>query len=498
MTSKIIYYQDVFLLHFAISEYLQKNFDCKQFALIDTTDKVREFFENQLIVKFEKEWYLHDHIKIDPTKLDMKFLTNFEEKYSLDLWKLSLNERHFYRFNKFYRFTDEEILSIVEQECKLFESILDEVKPDFFIMFQPSLRPEFLFYELCVKKNIKPLIINPSLLGYRTYISKDIGNIDYTEETKSIKSKNRSFGELRKYREQFNLNRQINEYVEDFGDDKNSLMNAGFEFLFKSDNSNIKTHYTYKGRTKSKVLSDGISSRILKRKNRDFFINKNLQKYIENEKFVYFPLQVDPDRNVLLGTPLFTNQIETIRQIVKSLPINYKLYVKEHPGQRREWREIGFYKEILEIPNVKLLHPSVPSEEILKKCELIITTGSSSGFEGLFFEKPSIVFGDVIYNKLPCVTRIRDYSYLREAIRDSLIMTVNSDDLDKFITFLEVTSFDFDLFGYFFIEAKEFFHDAILKDVNIPEEQMRKFLTKNENMFKIISEKLIEEMTEKT
>ena len=119
MTSKIIYYQDVFLLHFAISEYLQKNFDCKQFALIDTTDKVREFFENQLIVKFEKEWYLHDHIKIDPTKLDMKFLTNFEEKYSLDLWKLSLNERHFYRFNKFYRFTDEEILSIVEQECKL-------------------------------------------------------------------------------------------------------------------------------------------------------------------------------------------------------------------------------------------------------------------------------------------------------------------------------------------------------------------------------------------
>ncbi len=497
MTNKIIFYQDVFLLHFAISEYLDRNFDCKQFALIDTTDKVRKFFEDQSIVKFEKEWYLHDHIKVNPNKIDMEFLTKFEEKYALDLWKLSLNERHFYRFNKFYKFSDDEILSIVEQECKLFESILDEVKPDFFVMFQPSLRPEFLFYELCVKKNIKPLIINPSLLGYRTYISKDIGNLDYNEDTKKIISKNRSFEELRKFREQFNLNRQINEYVEDFSESENSVMNAGFEYLFRSDNSNTKTHYTYLGRTKTKILADGIKSRILKRKTRRSFIDKNLQNNIEDEKFVYFPLQVDPDRNLLLGTPHFTNQIETIRQIVKSLPINYKLYVKEHPGQRREWREIEYYKEILEIPNVKFLHPYFSSQEVLKKCKLIVTTGSSSGFEGLFFGKPSIVFGDVIYNKLPCVTKISDYSELREAIKNSLKMTVNPDDLDKFLTFLENTSFNFDLFGYFFLEAKEFFHDAILKDVNIPEEKMKKFLRENEDMFKVIGERLVEEMTKK-
>tara|TARA_Y100000590_G_scaffold86224_1_gene96595 strand:+ start:5273 stop:6769 length:1497 start_codon:yes stop_codon:yes gene_type:complete len=498
MTSKIIYYQDVFLLHFAISDYLEKNFDCKQFALIDTTDKVRTFFEKQSIVKFEKEWYLHDHITINPNKIDMNFLKEFEEKYSLDLWKLSLNERHFYRFNKFYKFNDKEILSIIEQESKLFESILDEVKPDFFIMFQPSLRPEFLFYELCVKKNITPLIINPSLLGYRTYISKDIGNLEHSEKMKNIISKNRSFNELRKYREQFNLNRQINEYVEDFGDDENSTINAGFEFLFKSNNSNINSHYTYFGRTKNKVLLDAVKSRILKRKIRKSFIDNNLTKKIDGEKFVYFPLQVDPDRNLLLGTPLFTNQIETIRQIVKSLPIDYTLYVKEHPGQRREWREIEYYKEILDIPNVQFLHPSVPSEEIYKKCDLIITTGSSSGFEALFFEKPSIVFGDVIYNKLPCVTKINDYSSLRSEIKKSIKTKVNSDDLDKFVTFLEETSFNFDLFGYFFIEAKEFFHDAVLKDVLITEEQMKKFLEKNSDMFKIIGTELVKNMTNKT
>ena len=45
-------------------------------------------------------------------------------------------------------------------------------------MFQPSLRPEYIFYELCKKKNITPLIINPSIIGYKSYISTKISDID--------------------------------------------------------------------------------------------------------------------------------------------------------------------------------------------------------------------------------------------------------------------------------------------------------------------------------
>ena len=103
-------------------------------------------------------------------------------------------------------------------------------------------------------------------------------------------------------------------------------------------------------------------------------------------------MQVDPDRNLLLGSPYLTNQLESIRNIAKSLPVDHKLLVKEHPGQKREWRNISFYKEILDIPNVKFIHPSVSSEELYKKCSLVITSGGSSGFEASFFQKPTIVF----------------------------------------------------------------------------------------------------------
>ena len=495
MSTKIIYYQNLFLLHFAISEFLQRNLDCEQYALIDTTNKPKNFFETQQLVNFKKQWFLHDSINLDDnTNVDLEYLKKFEKDYDLNLWKLAINERHFYRFNKFYKFSDNQILSIMEQECKLFEKILDETKPDYFIMFQPSLRPEYVFYELCKKKNIIPLIINPSIIGYKTFISTKISDIDSEEKISSLVSENRTYEQLREYRDKFNLNRQITDYVEDFGDDKSSILSAANEYLLKSDNSNIDTHYTYFGRSKSKVLLDAISSRVIKKKFRSSFLGKNSFHKIQDDKFVYFPLQVDPDRNLLIGSPYLTNQIESIRNIAKSLPIGYKLYVKEHPGQRHEWRDISFYKKIIEIPNVKLIHPSVPSEKIYEKCSLVITSGGSSGFEAAFFGKPTIVLSDTIYTRLDSVTKVTNFDELSTTISLSLNKQILPDNLDKFLIFLDKHSIDFDFFGYFFIEKKEFFHDAVLIDVEIKESKMQKFLEKNSKLFEIIGKQLIKEM----
>ena len=71
-------------------------------------------------------WYYHDFINTKSKNIDIDYLLNFEKKYKLDLWKYALNERFFYLHNPFYKFTKNEILAILEQELKLFESILDE------------------------------------------------------------------------------------------------------------------------------------------------------------------------------------------------------------------------------------------------------------------------------------------------------------------------------------------------------------------------------------
>ena len=80
------------------------------------------------------------------------------KKYNIDLWKLAKNDRIFIdHYNTFHKFSDREISEIMEKECKLFEEILDEIKPDFFLTTETAMRPHHLFYLLCKKKGRRKL-----------------------------------------------------------------------------------------------------------------------------------------------------------------------------------------------------------------------------------------------------------------------------------------------------------------------------------------------------
>ncbi len=41
----------------------------------------------------------------------------------------------FFKYNVYYNFSENEILSILEQQCKFFENIIETIKPDF-VIFQ--------------------------------------------------------------------------------------------------------------------------------------------------------------------------------------------------------------------------------------------------------------------------------------------------------------------------------------------------------------------------
>ncbi len=494
MSHKILFYLDLFTLHFALANYLQNNIDCELFALIDTTDKPKRFFENQEIVHFKKSWFYHDEIDTK-MKPDLKYISEFSEKFDIDIEKFIENDRHFNHYNEFYEFSENEKKSIVTQESKLYESIIDEIKPDFLIITQPSLRHSYFLYEICKKNGIKPLVINPSLLGYQTYVSSHINRLD-SHNTKNLVMNDKSFGDLRLVLQEHNVNTQIIDYIEKFGNSKVNLMKAAFEFLFRNNNSNIKTHYTYFGRTKLKVLRWSINNR--KQKSiRKKFIDENLDRELSDENFIYFPLQVEPDRNLLLGAPDYTDQLKSIKEITRCLPNNYKLYVKEHPGQNRTWRKIEFYKEILNLENVKLIHPSFPSKKIYEKCDLVITAAGTSGFEALFYGIPVITFADTLYSDLTSVRKINSFSELEVTIKKLLEQKSTPDELNGLLQLLKENSIDFDLFGYYTIQAREFFHDSNLIDVEINPKQMFNFLEKQSKLFNMLGDEIIKKINTK-
>ena len=132
-------------MHFSLAYYLQSLIDADFFGITEINSKPKKFFEEQKLVNFKKNWYYHDHIDMNQKKLDIEYLTNFEKNYQINLWKSVINERFFYKHNRFYNFQKEEILLILEQELKLFETILDEVNPDYFLTYDPVLHHQKLF-----------------------------------------------------------------------------------------------------------------------------------------------------------------------------------------------------------------------------------------------------------------------------------------------------------------------------------------------------------------
>jgi len=466
-------------LHFSIAYKLQKLFDAELYAIYDIPYRNNDFFQKQKFVKFQKTWNYFENIKNDST-YDLDYLSNFEKKFNVNLWKLVSNERYFI-FNDFHHFSRSDILSILTQECKLFEKILTEIKPNFFLTFDTPFHFSRLFFEMCRNEGIKVLMFQSARLANRCMISEDPHKLtDLHFETDSISELN-SFEKLQNYLNSNDYSKQIKEDLLEFSPKKSSTFFALLDYFY-SDNKISQTHYSYYGRNKISVLLNKIKIE-LKTKYRKRFIDKNFLTKIEDSKFVLFPLPMAIEQNPLITAPFYTNQIELIRSVVKSLPIDYKLYVKEHPAQyTRGWRSISDYNEILNMLNVKLIHPDFQTKNIYEKCSLVISSASTASFEAAFYGKPSIIFSDLMFDSLPSVFRVKSIEELPNIIRTCLETTPNLNDVVAFIKKLESASFEFNLFNFFTKISKYFYYDGNNTNVKITNDQMEKFLSDNNDL----------------
>ena len=494
MKPKLLFWLGADFTHFFLSHYMQKKLDADFFSIVDITNKPKPFFNSQTFVNFKKSWFYHDNIKPNQN-VDEDYLKKFEEKYDIPIWKLAINERIFYKFYDFHKFTTDEILSIEEQSCKFFEKVLDDIKPDFLITKEPAFHHLELLYQLCLKRGIKILLLGYTPFSGRCMISQKPGIIDSISEFDNIASPGRNIEELKNSLLEKKISKQITSYNSEHTKSNLILFKTAMKYLLQN-NENSQTHYNYFGRSKSKVFSYMLDSMLKKRK-RQSFIDSNLEKNPNLKKnFIYFPLAVDLERNLLIDAPFHTNQTEIIRSIAKSLPIGYSLYVKENPSQiSREWRDIDNYKLLMDIPNTTLIHPSFPSEKLLENCSLVINIAGTSAFESAFFEKPALVFIDRGYTILPSINIVNDISTLPKLIRDSLKIKPNVTDLDKYVHLLEKDSFNFNWMKFGSSFKNEFYHQGGLVDVNIDQSKIKKMIVDYKSIFEELTIAHIEKIT---
>jgi len=139
---------------------------------------------------------------------------------------------------------------------------------------------------------------------------------------------------------------------------------------------------------------------------------------LEDEKYIFFPLHLIPESTTLNKSPYYPNETTVIEALSKSLPVNWKIYIKEHGSMIGE-RHLSFYRRIKRFSNVRLIKMNAyddPKPWILKS-KGVVTLSGSSAFEAAMLGKRSIIFGNTFFELIDGVKKVESFNELAQEIR---------------------------------------------------------------------------------
>ncbi|MBU1131466.1 hypothetical protein KJ840_05005 [Patescibacteria group bacterium] len=377
------------------------------------------------------------------------------------LFVKSYKEKFYYSFRQ--NVSDEFIILYLKSYYKAIRDLFENFKPDAVIMASIIYEGHIIVSLFADKYNIPVISVTDSkIFGYnifshnynsdRGFFYKRIDELNSgeieTENRNKAKNYIREFREnFKKPIETFRLNKKksliqkvryelspyyhiLRWYIK--GPSINVLKNIGASIDYKPPKIILRDHYCFK-------------------KYKKFMDKFNYYPFDEIKKFVYFPLQVQPESMIDCAAPYFNNQIEIARLTAMSLPDDYTLVVKEHPAMLG-LRTPSYLEKIAKTPNVKLIDYRISTEDIFKKTDLIISPNSTSIAEAAFYYKPAIQLGDLSLTlKLPNVFKHTDMTTLTAKIKEVLKIDLRNGDyerrLENYVAAVYDTGFKFDYWG---------------------------------------------------
>jgi hypothetical protein len=379
--------------------------------------------ENQIILK---EWELMEGAhKIKP---DIELLKNYEKELGDPfLWSSIVSDRRIYLGKKYAygqdykpRYDHDMMMSILQVSLIRMEELFDKVKPECVVTFQCVTMGEYLSYFFAKNRNIVFLNLRPTRIKNYIYAgesitepSKDLemaylrlfeggvsaindSSIEYLNQVKKKNAmyegvipptknspiyathKKKVFGSLFSPRKGLRLLRDELSYR--YG-------KLRFDNQVSGPISSILNQYIYRP----------IRIRQIDQQLNNHYVNTN---QLQNIDYAFFPLHTEPEVTLLVYSKPYMNQIEVIRLISHSLPVGMKLLVKEHPWNVGK-RKLGYFKKLLEIPNVMIASPDTESRDLINHSKLVTVISGSIAMEAMILEKPAIVLGRAPFNFLP-------------------------------------------------------------------------------------------------
>jgi len=427
----------------AIALILKEKYGVNEFCAYISTPWAEKFIKNQTDINYDPILVDHEiHAKFKQEKIDLPYLKYFEETYAppnawLYLYRdrklmLSMGPKEESTSIIDPLYPHEGLMKAFQVRAKAIESMLKEAKPNFILFFTIGSISQLLIFHIAKKLGIKTFNLDFGRIRNKINISEDYKTLTGVEEEfkKFQKEKNPAAyrNEASKIIDNFRKTGSLNlEYVET--EKSLTLQNKSMPKMIKALNfikfifnfliNYIKYRHLFLYHTWNQNPLLFIFYK-LKRQYRSMRGLSDLYSKLNfEEDYAFFALHYEPEQSIQTLSPFYFDQTAVIGYIARSLPLHYKLYVKEHPSMINA-RPRKFYKELLKIPSVKLINQKIGSFEIIKHSKLVATITGTAGWEAVLLDKPVITFGNVFYNNLSCVKRVREIENLPNIINEQL------------------------------------------------------------------------------
>jgi hypothetical protein len=334
------------------------------------------------------------------------------------------------------RFSDDELLYILQCGLERMETLFNDLKPDLVVSFICVTMLDYIAYLFARARGVRFLNLRPTRIGDRVAFSRLLNDpspelawqYQQLMAGKQSPFKEEAQNYIRRVREQHGRYEGVIRPSDKPALKTNVLKFARINQLLSA----MRSYWNYKN---SIEASDNHVPDPLRRLYFTSWRNPNQARRIGeffkgryvNEadlslmRYVFFPLHTEPEVSLLVYGRPYVNQIEIIRMLALSLPIDTVLVVKEHPWMVGK-RSLGAYQKMLNIPRVRFADPAVEARTLVKQSDLVAVVTGSVALEAVMLGKPVITFGDCPYNLLPdeMVHRCRDLRYLQTMIYNAI------------------------------------------------------------------------------
>jgi Capsule polysaccharide biosynthesis protein len=335
---------------------------------------------------------------------DLEWLAKRERELGVSIQRMIESERHLVDGRSF-----EQIMRMAEVALREIAAALDRTKPDFIFSEDVSCFHSYVHFVLARERGIKFWAIGTGRLPQRINV--------YSRAPQMAEQLEDRFRDLRERGLSTTQRALAEDYLAKFRDrparptgmdkrakrpklelaDAGRIANASLRYFGDADDPTAVPPWRAI-RTRVTRISRVAASDVL----------GVFEQPVAGEKYVLYPIHFQPEASTLVQAPMYLNQLELLRDIAASLPIGYRLYVKEHLSNRGR-RPLSFYNQLRAIPSARLLGPDADTWSLIRNASAVAVITGTMGWEALMFECPVVTFGTVFFNHHPSVLRASEY-----------------------------------------------------------------------------------------